>query len=847
MRRLILAVGVCLCTNAAAEEPFRGAKSQPLDVQNIRLDLDVDLKAREISGSATIDFRPLQSLHNITLDAVDHEVDAVEQIGGGSPQSLPFHNTGKQLLVEFPQPLKRGEDVRIKIGYRVRDPQSGMYFFGPSESSPNVPWMVWTQGEPNGNRFWFPSFDHPNEKQTTEIVATVDAGFEALSNGSLVSREEAAEGTKTRFHWKQEQPHVSYLVTLVVGEFTVVQEEWRGIPVTYYVEPHRAADVQRTFGRTVEMLDFFSDRFGIQYPWQKYAQVVVEQFIVGGMENTSATTLTQRVMHDERASLDSSPDGLIAHELGHQWWGDLLTCKDWTHLWLNEGFATYCEVLWTEHKLGADERDYLLYSKSKSARAGTAVKRPVVDFRYEAPRTMFDSRAYPKGGWVLHMLRNRVGDDDFFRALERYGTAYAYSSVETADLRRTFERLLGVSLDRFFHDWTDRPGHPVLKVSTKYDSENKLVGITVKQTQDSEAFQFPLKIELTDADSSAPVTLERMIDEKEVTLYMPVLTRPTLVRIDPDYTLLCEIEEEKSEDWWKAQLLSAPTVIERIRAVEHYSQSKKDADRELLAQVLEEDPFYGVQIETAAGLGKSGGDVARDALIAGLEHPHPKVRRQAAESLGKFAGDNEALAALRAKHDRGDASYFVEAATLKAIADVANRPQMSLFVDALNRDSHREVIRAAALEGLGKCSEAEALDILLEWSKPLHPRGCRTAAFEALAEHLTRNDVAADRRTAALDELLDSAKTGESRVRRAAIGALRQLGASAGRPAIAVLESLAEHDPDERVRVAAADAAKQLAADAPAEKELDRLRGELDQLRSRNSELEDRLLKLEAK
>jgi len=850
MSRSWLLVGCVLVSfvhAARAEEPFRQARSQPVDVENIKLELDVDLKARQISGSATIELTPRLAINSLSLDAVAHEVSGVHRIGDdGANQALVHHNTGEEIVIEFAEPLVRGHTQRIRIDYRVRDPKTGMYFFGPSEADRDVPWMAWTQGEPNGNRFWFPSFDHPNERQTTEILATVETGFEVLSNGRLISKHATGDG-KTRFHWKQDKPHVAYLVTLVVGEFTIGRQEWRGIPVTYYVDRRRASDMQRTFGRTVEMLDFFSDRFGIEYPWQQYAQVVVEQFIVGGMENTSATTLHRRVMHDERALLDSSPDGLIAHELGHQWWGDLLTCKDWAHLWLNEGFATYCEVLWTEHKLGADERDYLLYAKSRSARSGTALKRAVVDYRYEAPRTMFDSRAYPKGGWVLHMLRNRVGDDDFFRALERYGTAYAYSSVETSDLRRVFERLLGVSLERFFHDWTGRAGHPVLKIGTKYDAQRQLVGVTVEQTQEGEAFQFPLKIELSEADSSAPVVVEQLIDEKEVTFYTPVLTRPTLVRIDPDYTLLAEIEEEKSDDWWQAQLLSAPGAIERIRAVEHYADSKQDAHRELLAKVLAEDSFYGVQIEAAAALGTAGGDVSLDALIAGLENPHPKVRRKCAASLGVFVDDERAIAALAAKHERGDASYFVEAAALEALSKAQKKPGPELFLAALKRDSHAEVIRRAALSGLGACSEPSALDVLLEWTQPGHPRACRMAALGGVGEFLTRNDVAPSQRASSLDALLISVKQGESRIRRAGISALRHLGSIAGQPAIGVLKSLAEHDPDERVRVAAHEAAKQLVADNPASQELERLRGELDRLTTRNSELEDRLLKLEAK
>lgn len=832
-------------TAVAAEEPFRTAADRPVDIHNIRLDLDVALEAKTVSGTATIDFAPLRPMRVLTLNAVDHEVSSVKWMRDPAIE-LSFENTGTTLVINFPETLSRDARQQIVISYRVREPKTGLYFFAPSDAEPKVPLMVWSQGEPNGNRYWFPSLDHPNERQTTEIVATVDPGFEVLSNGKLVSREELSGGKKVRFHWQQEEPHVAYLVTLVVGKFAVTKTEWRGKPVTYYVPPERAADAERTFKNTIDMLELFTSKFGIEYPWSKYAQVVVEQFIVGGMENTSATTLTQAIMHDERALLDSSPDRLIAHELGHQWWGDLLTCKDWSHLWLNEGFATYCEVLWEEQKSGRDEADYLLYEKSKTARGASAKARPVVDYRYDEPRNMFDERVYPKGGWILHMLRKRVGDEDFFRGVQQYGMAYKYSTVETADLRQTFERLLGISLERFFYDWTGRAGHPVLTVASSYESDSQLVKIVVKQTQDGEAFHFPLKIELTDANSSAPVIVEKPITEKELTLYVPVFSRPTQVRVDPDYTLLADLKEEKSEDWWKAQVLKAPNVVERIRAVEYFGGSKSGAARELLASILKNDKFYGVQAEAAEALGKSGGDASREALIAGLSHSHPKVRRACAAALGKFEDDEKAIAALEAKRKSGDASYFVEAEVLTALGTASRRPPIDTFLAALETNSHNEVIRVAALQGLGNSFEPHALDVVLDWTARGKPMACRVAAVVATGKFLTRNEVAAARQQEIVEKLLDMARQGGSRVRRAAILALRDL-ATAAKPGLEVLQSLAAHDPDERVRVAAAEAAKQIAAQSPAQNELGRLRGEIDDLTKRNRELEDRLLKLEAK
>lgn len=847
-RSVLLCLLVAWATAAsAAEEPFRTAADRSVDIQHIKLDLDVSLKAKRIAGTATIDFAPRRPLDVLELDAVHHQVESVtgHRLEGESDRPLTFVNTGEKLVISFPQPIPVGERWRVEIGYAVEEPQAGLYFFQPTDTEPDVPYMVWSQGEPISNRYWIPCLDHPNERQTTELLATVDAGFEVLSNGKLFSRQKTDDG-RVRFHWKESKPHAAYLVTLVVGKFAVGRDEWRGKPVLYYAPPDRADDIQRTFRHTPEMLEFFSNRFGIEYPWEKYAQVAVEQFIVGGMENTSATTLYDGVMHDERALLDDSPDWLIAHEMGHQWWGDLVTCKDWAHLWLNEGFATYCDVLWAEHDLGPDERDYRLYDKSRSARSGTAKTRPIVDRRYPRPSSMFDARVYPKGGWVLHMLRSRLGDEDFFRALQQYGTQFAYKTAETSDLRQVCERVSGLSLERFFHDWTGRPGHPELTVKTTYQADDKLVKVQLDQTQDAEAFQFPFRAEFVCPDRTEPVVLSQLVSEKTATFFVPVPSRPTLVRIDPRYTLLADWKEEKSRDWWTAQLQRAPTVPERLRAVEHFGASKQADDRKLLIEALNSDSFYGVRIEAAKALGKSGGDVSRDALIAGLKQEQPKVRRACAKALGEFTDDKRAADALHNVVTQGDPSYFVQADAVEALGKIGRAVPVDLLRAQLDRPSHAEVIRRAALAALGRSDKPEALDLLLAWTRRGKPRSARRAAIAALPTFLTRNDVSEARKTNVVDGLTALLAGEGPRIRQAAVQALGDLGSTA-RPALDQVESLAAHDPEGRVRESAEQATDKIRNDAPLSKEVARLRKQIEDVRKENRQLEEKLLKLEAK
>lgn len=848
--RLVLVLALSAAPLTAQETtPLRTAGDRPVDVRHLKLELDVDLEQRRIKGTATLDVTTLRPLTSIRLDAVNHDVSSVRGARGEKPAGpLTFDNTGRELVIQLPGQARAGEAWQLAIDYSVSNPSTGLHFFGPSKTVPGQPLMVWSHGEPTSNRYWFPSQDHPNERQSTEIVATVpDESFECLSNGQLLSREKQADG-RVRFHWRQKRPHVSYLVTLVVGRFAVTREKWRGRPVVYYVPPGRAADTKRTFGRTVEMLDFFSDTFGIEYPWEKYAQVVVEQFTAGGMENTSATTLYQGVMHDQRALLDSTPDRLIAHELGHQWWGDLVTCRDWSHLWLNEGFATYSEVLWYEHKLGRDEADYLLYSKSRQGRGATTLARPIVDRRYHSPRSMFDARAYPKAGWVLHMLRRRVGDDEFFRALKRWGTVYAYQTAETSDLRKTFERLLGQSLERFFFDWTERSGHPVVTVATTHQPADGLVRVEVTQDQKGEPFEFPLQVELPVPGRSEPVRVELLVNEKKQVVFVPVPSRPAQVRVDPRFSLLAELKEKKSRSWWQVQLAKAPSVPERLRAVEHFGRGRSSADVGLLVKSLEQDPFYGVREAAAATLGRRRGDAARKALLAGLDkqvQPSPFVRRACAKALGLFSRDAKVAGALRKRWDEGDPSYRVEAAVLASLARV--QPQsLAMLKQALTRDSHREVLRLEALGAIRKLKEAAAIDVLLEWTQADRPRRCRQVAITGIADRVTRFETDKKITRKVVTRLTQLLKAPGPRIRASAVTALRQLAGSA-RSASDAVASLAEHDPEGRVRVAAKSALEALQKEPTASAELDRLRTELESLRKRNRNLAERLEKLEAK
>jgi len=847
-----------LAGSAAAEEPLRTVADRPVDVRHIRLDLDVHLADRRVQGTATIDFVPQPGFFSggrsatLKLDASGLDVTSVSASGPGHPQAqAEWDMTDEQLQITFvPDAPKRGEVWRVVIEYAVRNPKSGLHFFGPSPAAPDVPLMVWSQGEPTHNRYWFPCVDHPNERQTTEMVVTVDAGLEAVSNGALAARR-VLENGRTQFHWKQEQPHPAYLVTLVVGEFAVVTEEWRGRPVTYYVPKDRAADVQRTFGRTRAMLDCFSQRFGIEYPWARYAQVVVEQFTWGGMENTSATTLYERVLHDERALLDSTPDWLIAHELAHQWWGDLVTCREWSHLWLNEGFATYSEALWAEHALGRDERDWHLLLDHRDARTGAALTRPIVDRHYEDPDDLFDTRAYPKGAWVLHMLRGRLGDDDFFRGLQRYGTVMAYQTAETSDLRLTLERLYGVSLERFFHDWTERPGHPELVVESEWQSDRKQLKVRVSQTQKTDVFHIPIRVDVVDGEGSqarSSRVVDQWMTDREFTVFVSRDERPTVISVDPEFSVLADLKQQQSELFWENQLKQnvAGSVPSRARAVEHFKATDTERSRKVLAEALRDDPFYGVRAEAAEALGKLKGDLAREALLSGLGQADARVRTACAEALSGFRNDPTVVQALHDRAKQVDSSDATRAAILKSLALVSEVPPVDVLRAALEVPSHREVIRLAALKGLAQSSDAQVLDVLLNWTTLKQTDVCRTEACECVAEYSIKNLLASAALKRVVDRLVEVIQTDGPRQQASAARSLGTLGERA-RAALPALTLLAEAAPNGSTRKTARSAIERIESSESPAGEISRLRQELNEARRETRELGERLQRLESR
>jgi aminopeptidase N len=770
---------------------------QPFDTGHIKLDLDLDIPGKSLKGVCTTSLTALaDGAASMDFDAVGFKVGAVRVNGRPAGHSYD----GKKLTVSFAAPVKAGARLTVEIGYRVREPKLGLYFIGPDKAYPDKPVQVWTQGEDEYARYWFPCHDSPQDRTTTEVVVRVPKGFTAVSNGRL--RRKRRKGNREEFHWFQDVPHATYLVTLAVGKFAEIKDRWRRVPVTYYCQPGREEDAKRAFGKTPKMMEFFSKKIGVPYAYAKYAQVAAADFIYGGMENTSATTQTALTLHDERAHLDFSSDPLVAHELAHQWFGDLLTCRSWPHAWLNESFATYFEALFQEHDKGRDEFFVELRQNAEAYfdEDKDHYRRPIVTKVYKQPSDLFDRHLYEKGSLVLHMLRAQLGDAGFWKAVHTYVKDNRERVVETGDLLKAIQKATGRNFERFFDQWVYKAGHPEYKVRYWWDPRAREACVRVVQTQpvgeETGLFSLPIVFEFW--SGGKPRRFTEKVEKRSHLFRWKLPAEPELVMFDPDHDVLKRTDFPKPEAMWVRQL-AHPHVLGRIDAAKALGGGCGPAGIRALAQGLTREKFWAVQGEIARALGQLRTPEAVQALTQGFRSvEHPKARRALIAALGS-AKDAEANALLRASYRR-ERSYFAETQALRSLAQSADPALPKILNDTLKRPSWNDVLRSGALDAWATLRGDEAAAVLLRHTAWGHSHPLRMAAVRGLAQvGGGREDV----RKRLLELLEDKFLL----VQIAAVRALTQLGDERAVPA---LKKLTEGDRDGRLKRTAEEAVLKL-------------------------------------
>jgi len=654
--------------------------------------LTFDLDAQLFEGENRITITPYSDgVSQVELDAEDLTVTAVFDEQG---RDLVFDTSDSSVFVELSTAVSYGDTVDFTVRYSGEGSRDGFFFDQATEEHPQ---MVSTDSWPDEARNWIPLYDYPNDKVTHELIVTAPAGNRILSNGRLVGVTEDEEAGTTTWHWSQEEKHSTYLMMLAIGPYAVIEDSLGSLPINYWVYPDAVEDARWIFEKTPRMVAYYGDLFGFPYPWAKYDQVTTPH-VGGGAEATSATILGHGMIHDRRAEQDFSWESIIAHEIAHQWWGDLITLREWSHTWLNESFGTYSDYLWTRHEDGDDEGAWELLGKKNSylREAHDRYIRPIVFNRYERPHDNFDSHTYPKGAVILHQLRYLLGDDPFFRTLSTFLNEFAFEPVDTYDFMKTVKEVTGRNMDWFFEQFIFRPGHPVFEVRSEWDAVAGEIHLEVDQVQDREhgvpVYRFPVQIGIV---AEAGKRVETVWLEGEHDRFVLKSTEePLLVRFDEGNWMLKEWTYEMSVDELLYQARN-DDVIGREWAVRQLADHGTDARvGETLAAIAGDDSFWAVRVAAvevlAANKGRESVIVLRDAAL----DPHSQVRQAAVRSLGNLA-DRSLIEFFRARFDSDD-SYRVQSEALRALGRSGDRGQLEFLRAAATMDSPRDVIRSAA-------------------------------------------------------------------------------------------------------------------------------------------------------
>ena len=681
---------------------YRPSGKRDHDLLHVRLELGFNFEKEEVYGRAVLDLKPyFHPSQSLVLDAKGFEWKYVGFPGG--QQALRYDYDGERITVDLGKSFSRNERYQVELEYIARPKaeggssaitsDQGLFFINPRGEDEGKPTQIWTQGETSWNSRWFPVIDQPNERCTQEMFLTVPDTYKTLSNGILVSEEKRPNGMRMD-HWRMDMPHAPYLFMLAVGDFAVVKDSWRDKEVAYYVEPEYAASARAIFRHTPEMLEFFSNKLGVPFPWQKYAQIVVRDYVSGAMENTTAVVFGEFIQKHSRDLIDDPNDKIVAHEMFHHWFGDLVTCESWANLTMNEGFANYSEYLWYEHKYGRDAADFHLSEEWAGYLASSPEEmHPLIHFGYDNDEAMFDAHSYNKGGAVLHMLRKYVGDEVFFTALNRYLTKHAFSSVEAHHLRLEMEEVSGEDLNWFFNQWYFSQGHPELDIQYGYDANTGEALIRVEQLQNPDrnpaVFDLPVQVDVYAAGKVSRYPVR--VNERVQTIRFPVAQKPDLINFDAERMLLAEIKDNRTEEELLFQFRNAPRFLDRYDALNDLLEQESPRAKELLP-LAARDTFWVIRAMAIGSLDEKTASGMEDLLKEMAENDaHSEVRASALVRLSEL---NERMALESAKQIlTQDSSFTVMGVALEVLHQ--SDPQAGLEYAARLENERNESILLA--------------------------------------------------------------------------------------------------------------------------------------------------------
>jgi aminopeptidase N len=765
---------------------YKYPPDREVKVSHLALDLTPDFKQRAFEGRETFQFKPNgKPVPELSLDAVDLTILSV----ASTVEIQGWQATTDKLIITFVKPLPMDKEAGVTIAYHAH-PSKGIYFRTPEMGYKEGDTQLFSQGESILARHWYPCFDSPNAKFTSEVTCRVPAGMTAVSNGRLVSEEKDPATGLTAFHWSQEQPHANYLIAVAAGYFKKLEDKHNNVPLAFLTPPSDFNEAAAFFRDTKDIMGFFEAEIGMPFPWAKYDQICLNDFVAGGMENTSATLLTDEAMFTEATENIYDGDGLISHEMAHQWFGDLVTCDDWSDIWLNEGFATYYALLYDGHKNGHDSMLYGLYQDARRITVTQDDTNAIVRRTYGDPEDVFgrfNYLAYPKGSWVLHMLRSELGEELYRRCIKTYLERHQYGNVVTEDLRKVIEELSGRSYDQFFDQWLYHAHHPELEASYSWDEKTRLAKVSLRQAQKIDQnvllFSFPLTIRFKGKFGTMDHPI--LVKEKEADFFFPLESAPRIVRLDPDYTVLAKTTLNLPNDMLYSQLADREDVMGRLLAIEQLADKKDQETVGKLKEAMNNDPFYGVRIEAAKALRSIHTDDALEALLASTHQPDARVRLQLARAMDGFYRDTAYASARNALETEKNPAIL--GADIDALGNYAQPEVRDALIKFLNSESYRNQLAVAAIYAMRSQDDPAYIGPLLETLRK------REAAFRSRGfagglqtlAWLARNE---EKKDAVREFLLGYVNHKRESIQIAAIKALGTLGDPAS---IAVLQTFA--------------------------------------------------------
>jgi aminopeptidase N len=660
---------------------YRESSPKINDLIHTKLELKPDYSKSYLYGKAWITLKPhFYPTDSLTLDAKGMEFHKIAVVKGGQQKELKYTNNDWQVKIQLDKTYKWNENYTIYIDYTAKPDEfdakfgggqmlgiKGMYFINPRGEDKDKPTQIWTQGETESNSGWFPTIDKPNQKSTEELTVTVPAKYVTLSNGILVSQKKNADGTRTDY-WKMDLPHAPYLFFLGVGDYAIVKDHYKNKEVNYYVEPEYASTAKKIFGNTPEMIAFYSKITGVDYPWAKYDQITGRDFVAGAMENTTATLHQESAQQNARELVDGNGwESTIAHELFHQWFGDYVTTESWSNITLNESFANYSETLWSEYKYGKDAGDEQNYMDMQGYLQSNSEKKDLVRFFYNDKEDVFDGVSYNKGGRILHMLRNFVGDSAFFKALNLYLTTNKFKSAEAQQLRLAFEEVTGKDLNWYWNQWYYGSGHPKLDINYSYDENAKKVQVIVNQTQAGDRlFKLPVMIGVYKGGNKTKYQV--WVKNKVDTFSFSSATNPDLINFDDDKVLLTQKTENKTLDNYIYQYRWAGSYLDRREAIDAVSKKQDDPKAVEFLKTALKDKYEGLRSFTLNRLDMKNENLVRavEPVLVDLAKNDPKrlVKATAIAKLGQYKKSEYASLFKAAVND---SSYTVSGNALEAL------------------------------------------------------------------------------------------------------------------------------------------------------------------------------------